>query len=500
MASRCSLLLGLIGLLIALGPARELSWAQEAPAAESGPGSLRDYVLKTQSRQAYGVYFRGRKLGWAIGESRLGTLDGREVAIDRFQLHFVLQTESGRSQTELNSVTTYSLDGEGAVLAKEERTKEDGNEIVQQAVREGKGLRVTVRSRGGTQERRTPAPRETLGQARRLHQWLTANPRKGATIEQYTSSLTDEELNTRMVVSYQGRRTIVWGGVPTEIYAVRISLQGATFDAEMKANGMPIKGRLGGTFELRAEEEATAKRLDARGLALLAASSIPVRARMGDPARVTGLTLEARGLGTFSPPESHRQRVRRRSAGAVVLELSRDHRAPKRTPLSAAQRAQHLRATVTLPANEESIRKLASQIVGDEKEPVKAAGRLQRWVYRSLRKTMASNATTALEVLATRAGDCTEHTLLMVALARAAGIPAKEVAGVAYTPAPQPCFAWHAWAEIHDGAQWVTIDPTWNQVYVDATHVKLSDGSSDFAWMDLLGGLGLKVVRFKTGK
>ena len=88
----------------------------------------------------------------------------------------------------------------------------------------------------------------------------------------------------------------------------------------------------------------------------------------------------------------------------------------------------------------------------------------------------------------------------MVALARAAGIPAKEVAGVAYTPAPRPCFAWHAWAEIHDGAQWVTIDPTWNQVYVDATHLKLSDGSSDFAWIDLLGGLGLKVVRFTKGK
>src|SRR5205807_1297290 len=82
----------------------------------------------------------------------------------------------------------------------------------------------------------------------------------------------------------------------------------------------------------------------------------------------------------------------------------------------------------------------------------------------------------ARPVLENKAGDCTEHTLLFVALARAAGLPAREVGGVAYVGGDEPAFGWHAWAEVHDGSQWVAVDPTWGQVFVDATHIKFSEG------------------------
>ena len=48
----------------------------------------------------------------------------------------------------------------------------------------------------------------------------------------------------------------------------------------------------------------------------------------------------------------------------------------------------------------------------------------------------------------------------------------REVGGVAYVNVRgRPLFGWHAWAEIHDGTQWVTVDPTWDQLNVDATHI-----------------------------
>jgi transglutaminase-like putative cysteine protease len=86
---------------------------------------------------------------------------------------------------------------------------------------------------------------------------------------------------------------------------------------------------------------------------------------------------------------------------------------------------------------------------------------------------------------------------LFVALARAAGVPAREVGGLAYVPDMKPAFGWHAWAEIHDDHQWVSIDPTWGQVYVDGTHLKMSTGERDLAWTNVIGTLKMKVVEVK---
>jgi len=60
-------------------------------------------------------------------------------------------------------------------------------------------------------------------------------------------------------------------------------------------------------------------------------------------------------------------------------------------------------------------------------------------------------------------------------------------------------FNWHAWAEIHDGRQWISMDPTWNEVHVDATHLVLSVGPEDFAWLNVLGKMKIRVVRWSRG-
>ena len=78
---------------------------------------------------------------------------------------------------------------------------------------------------------------------------------------------------------------------------------------------------------------------------------------------------------------------------------------------------------------------------------------------------------TALESLS---GDCTEHTVLFIALARAAGIPARICSGIAF--AQQDAFYYHFWAEVYVG-RWVQMDPTWGQTIADANHIQL-DGST----------------------
>jgi len=45
---------------------------------------------------------------------------------------------------------------------------------------------------------------------------------------------------------------------------------------------------------------------------------------------------------------------------------------------------------------------------------------------------MTARLSNAIEVLEHLQGDCTEHSILFIGLARAAGIPAREVAGLVY--------------------------------------------------------------------
>ncbi|MEE2779585.1 MAG: transglutaminase-like domain-containing protein, partial [Myxococcota bacterium] len=118
--------------------------------------------------------------------------------------------------------------------------------------------------------------------------------------------------------------------------------------------------------------------------------------------------------------------------------------------------------------------------------------RLVEWVYNALDKRLATHIPSASGVLAHRVGDCTEHTWLFVAMARAAGIPARPVYGLMYLGDDHRSFGYHAWAEVAVGGHWMAVDPTWNQVPVDATHLALGGRSFDVA--RVIGQVTIDVV------
>ncbi|MBM3835549.1 MAG: transglutaminase domain-containing protein [Verrucomicrobia bacterium] len=468
--------------------------------AASQPNSLRAYAEKIQRRQAYGVYLKNHKFGWAVDELKLGHHEGKEVATCTFEMEGSFLSAGEKSSFEEKSVIHYSLEGEGQIVAANERTVEDGAETIRTVVGDGNGLVITTRTKAGEINRRVPVPKDTLERVRQLDQWLTSTPTKGAQFVGYSTFWDQEEVDGEEVHIYRGRKIILWGGVKTPVHQVSVNMDGMVMDCEMMSDGTPIKGLMGGLFELRAEKESIAKMPGAEPIDMLEASSIRVDKDLGAPDRVEALTLRIVGLNDFRIPASHRQRVRSRQGSAVILELMRDHKAPQSTPLPASKREEYLRATPTLQSDQESIRNKAQEIIGGEKDTLEKARLLQEWVFRNVRQTMAANTTSALDVLSNRAGDCTEITMLFVALARSLGIPAREVGGVMYANEGTPIFGWHAWAEIHDGHQWVTVDPTWNQVYVDATHINLAEDSKDWAWVNLLGKMKIKVLKVTKRK
>lgn len=111
-------------------------------------------------------------------------------------------------------------------------------------------------------------------------------------------------------------------------------------------------------------------------------------------------------------------------------------------------------------------------------DPVMAARRLIEWVYRSVDKQPVFSLPNALDVLDRLKGDCNEHTVLLTALGRAAGIPTKQQAGLMHLE-ESGRFYYHAWVSFWTGDRWITADAVFNQFPADVTHIKFIDGGAD---------------------
>lgn len=143
---------------------------------------------------------------------------------------------------------------------------------------------------------------------------------------------------------------------------------------------------------------------------------------------------------------------------------------------------------------------LARQAVGEASEPAAQMRAAEAFVREYIfGKTLSVGYASALEVATSRQGDCTEHALLLTAIARARGIPARVVTGFAYVPAfgsKRDVFVPHAWMEAHIDGRWQGFDAALEGF--DAGHLALAVGDGDpvryFAGVALLGRLRLEAV------
>jgi hypothetical protein len=87
---------------------------------------------------------------------------------------------------------------------------------------------------------------------------------------------------------------------------------------------------------------------------------------------------------------------------------------------------------------------------------------------------------TAQQALRTRGGDCTEFAVLLAALARARGIPARVAFGLVYSErfsGKKEVFSPHAWVLAWTGTRWKSYDAGIGSF--DATHIALAVGDGD---------------------
>ncbi|MGD2068048.1 MAG: transglutaminase-like domain-containing protein [Gemmatimonadota bacterium] len=125
-------------------------------------------------------------------------------------------------------------------------------------------------------------------------------------------------------------------------------------------------------------------------------------------------------------------------------------------------------------------------------DPKRVTRQLTRSVHAMLDKQVTFSVPSAVQVLETRRGDCNEHTVLFVAMARALGLPSRTAVGLVYLDGS---FFYHAWPEVWMG-DWVAVDPTFGQWPADAAHLRFVVGglAQQVEIVRLIGRLDIEVV------
>lgn len=161
-----------------------------------------------------------------------------------------------------------------------------------------------------------------------------------------------------------------------------------------------------------------------------------------------------------------------------------------------------LDSTTYLQASHPEIVALARQVVSGKKYALEGAKAIEAFVADYINnKDLSVGYASALEVVKSRQGDCTEHAVLTAALCRAVGVPAQVVMGVAYVDdflGTMSCFGGHAWTQVYIGNKWIGLDATFRSTGrggYDAGHISLAVGNGEpVDFFNLLGSLGLFTI------
>jgi hypothetical protein len=190
----------------------------------------------------------------------------------------------------------------------------------------------------------------------------------------------------------------------------------------------------------------------------------------------------------FTIPSNDNQKAQRLNNGKVILKVE-PVAAPAgiKFPYEGKDKAvlKALEPTRYLQSDNEKVIELARSAVGGTKDAAEAARKIEAFVADYIEnRSLSVGYASAVEVAASRQGDCSEFAVLTAAMCRAVGIPAQVVAGVAYVDdfMGNRGFGGHAWTQAYIGGRWVGLDASFKgggRGGYDAGHIALAAGNGE---------------------
>jgi hypothetical protein len=322
--------------------------------------------------------------------------------------------------------------------------------------------------------------------------------RKKGAREQFRIFVPEAGKFATATVECQGEETVDILGTPQTLIRYRQSqdiLAGVDTQLWMDDENHVIKTRtsLGGiAFETYRVNEKTARK-EAPGVEMLRETLIRSKTVLTCPRDLSFARYVLRSAGgdldTVVLAHGNRQKITSRTPEQIELVV--DANAFDTEPVPGET---YLKPNPLLQSDDPRIVKMAREAVGDETDPLKQARLLEQWVFKKIRqKDLGVGFASAAEVAENLEGDCTEHAVLLAALARAVNIPSRVACGLVYL---QGIFGYHMWTEVSISGRWIPLDATLGEGFVDATHIKLADSSLETSSLDIAMGVASTLNRF----
>lgn len=437
-----------------------------------------------------GVYYRGEKIGFTVSQT--------VPKDDGFELQ-----EDGRLQMSLLGATTAAtihtvarVDSDFALRSFEFSLDPGTGPVAVRGQVAGRRLALSVTTASGTREEDrelAEPPALSLNLSRRL---ANGGLKAGA---RYEWSVFDPATLRNAPVSVSvGRREIVRGaGVPIPAFRVEMDVSGLHTTSWVTDTGEVVREESPmGLITVResadsARAMAVTQRLQTDMLE--AAAVVPVmRQRIDEPRNVRRLRVQVTGMDLSG---ADLEGVGQHVTGDVVEML--DPQSLQAGPADP-DLARYLAPEVFIESDAPEILAEAGTAVRGVAGTRARAERLTRYVNAILEKKPTMSLPSAREVLRTKVGDCNEHTVLYVAMARALGMPARVSVGLVFI---HGAFYYHAWPEVYldEGSNrglWLPVDPTLNEFPADGTHLRLARGGLDrqTVILPLIGRLKMRVL------
>ena len=474
-----------------------VAWALQMGAlvhrtAASAPVALAaDLAHYGSSAQWRGIYYRGDKIGFSVGQTT-PTDSGYEIREDSRMVLILLGSDipvrlSSRAVVDRAfnlRAFSFSLDpGTGP-------TEVEG-------YLDGVRLALTVRTPSGMR-RETRVLAEPPALALNLGRALAARGLETGQTLQVSVFDPATLRNAPMTLEVQAREVVRAAGRPVPAFRVEGRLSGITMRTWITDVGEVVREESPTVLLVVRETQEQAQALavpSAVRTDLLEAAAIVPKAprRIDDPTTVARLRLRIDALEGLDPADLVGS-GQSEAAGTIEVVDPRDLR-PGPVPRDLDR---HLGPETLVESDAPEIRAEADKAAAGAETPRLRAERLVRHVNAILRKKPTVSLPSALEVLKTRIGDCNEHAALFVAMARSVGLPARVAVGLVHL---RGAFYYHAWAEVwvgegHGSGLWLPVDPTLNQFPADATHVRLARGGLDrqAAILGLVGRAKIEIL------
>ncbi|MGC8666877.1 MAG: transglutaminase-like domain-containing protein [Chthonomonadales bacterium] len=465
-----------------------------------------------------GIFFNGNKIGYSSSRIAAARYHGKPAY--RVHAHSVTQMEMFGNRVSQDIVLIGYTDRHFAPLYQQYRITSNGSTLVIEAEYGRRSVSCTLHSGSGVTRKVLPIPPGA--------KLLSDSPDSAASglgapgrkqIFYYLNPLT--LALDRTVVQVLENKRVLLNGQNTGVVRYTATLPFGTMTSwvtrsgELLAAELPMGLTMYRLSRAAALDPATPqpyialpgmpKQVSAKytppkdfAVATAVSPSTPIE----DPRALRSITLTIHGIEdpklVLNDDRQHAIPIGRGTYSVQVNAREFPPEQSVRLPVTNPKLRVYLLKAPYLEVDNQAIIRTAKEVKSYHTNAYAVAQAVRRWVHNRMHPDYTIGVPrSCTDIIKRPRGVCRDYATLFAAVARAAGIPTRIVAGVVYAEGK---FYYHAWDEVWVG-QWLPMDATLPTDFVDATHIKFTEGGVPemFRIAGIIGRLRIEVVSAQQG-